>query len=90
LPTWRIEIKPSAEKRYLKLDRPHRRRIREALSILAGTPDPLRHPNVRALSGELSGDYRLRVGEWRILFTPNLEDSVLRVYAIVPRGEAYR
>jgi mRNA-degrading endonuclease RelE of RelBE toxin-antitoxin system len=81
---------PSAEKRYLKLDRNHRRRLKEALSALAECPDPLRHPNVRALTGELHGDYRLRVGEWRVLFTPSPTDRILHVYAIVPRGEAYR
>lgn len=29
---WTIEVKPAAEKQYLKLDRPTRRRIKEALS----------------------------------------------------------
>ena len=28
--SWRIEVKPSAEKQYLKLDRPTRRRIKHA------------------------------------------------------------
>jgi mRNA interferase RelE/StbE len=90
LPPWRIEVKPAAEKRYLKLDRPLRRRIKEALQGLAESADPLRHPQVRALTGELAGDYRLRVGEWRVLFTPAPEERTLHVFAIVPRGEAYR
>ena len=29
--SWRIEVKPSAEKQYLKLDRPTRRRIKTIL-----------------------------------------------------------
>ncbi len=33
---------------------------------------------------------RLRVGGWRVLFTPNTEERFLYVFAIVPRGEAYR
>lgn len=90
MPPWRIEVKPEAEKRYLKLDRPLRRRIKGALQGLAVSADPLRHIHVRALTGELAGDYRLRVGEWRVLFTPELEERTLYVYAIVPRGGAYR
>jgi len=90
LPTWRVEIKPAAEKRYLKLDKAARRRILTALGNLEQAADSLRHPQVRALTGELHGDYRLRVGGWRVLFTPEPKELTLFVYAIVPRGEAYR
>jgi mRNA interferase RelE/StbE len=90
LPTWRIEVKPTAEKRFLKLDKATRRRILQALRDLEAAEHPLRHTNVRALTGELLGDYRLRIGDWRILFTPDSAAKTLHVYAIVPRGEAYR
>lgn len=50
---------------------------------------PLLHPNVRALTGKLQGDFRLRVGKWRILFTPHIEKKIIYVFAIVPRGGAY-
>lgn len=90
MPTWRIEVKPSAEKRFHKLDKTTRRRILEALREIEEAEYPLRHAQVRALTGELLGDYRLRVGDWRILFTPDTATKTLHVYAIVPRGEAYR
>jgi mRNA-degrading endonuclease RelE of RelBE toxin-antitoxin system len=41
------------------------------------------------LTGKLQGDYRLRVGDWRILITPDREKRILHVYAILPRGDAY-
>ncbi|MEW6668400.1 MAG: type II toxin-antitoxin system RelE/ParE family toxin [Thermodesulfobacteriota bacterium] len=88
--SWRIEIKPSAEKQYLKLDKKTRGRIKEALRDLEGVHDPLRHPNFRALVGKLHGDFRLRVGNWRILFTPDKEQEVLYVYAVIQRGGAYK
>jgi mRNA interferase RelE/StbE len=87
--SWRIEVKPSAEKQYLKLDRPARRRIKEALHELEDVEQPLLHPRVRPLTGRLKGDYRVRAGDWRILLTPDRESEVLRVYAILPRGNAY-
>jgi mRNA interferase RelE/StbE len=87
---WRIDIKPTAEKQYLKLDRRTRKRIKEALRELEMADDPLHHPKVRALSGRLHGDFRLRVGNWRVLFTPDRKQAVLSVYAMVPRGDAYK
>ena len=90
MPTWRVEVKPSAEKRFLKLDKSARRRILQALGEVEAAEQPLRHPQVRALTGELHGDFRLRVGDWRVLFTPEARQKVLFLYAIVPRGEAYR
>ncbi len=87
--SWRIEVKPSAEKQYLKLDRKTRRRIKDALRGLEEDEAPLLHPGVRGLTGQLKGDYRLRVGSWRVFFTPDRESRVLHVYAILPRGDAY-
>ena len=54
-----------------------RRRIRSSI------------PRVRPLTGKLKGDYRVRVGDWRLLFTPDRDSGVLHVFAILPRGDAY-
>jgi mRNA interferase RelE/StbE len=82
--SWKIEVKPAAEKYYLRLGRPTRKRIKEALQELEDAEDPFLHPNVRALTGKLHGDYRLRVGKWRVLFTPDKGKGMIHVYAIVP------
>jgi len=87
--SWRIEVKPTAEKQYLKLDKTTRRRIKKALQDLENSEKPLLQPRVRPLTGRLKGDYRIRVGDWRILLTPDRESRVLLVYAILPRGDAY-
>jgi len=87
--SWRIEVKPSAEKQYIKLDKTTRRRIKEALQELEEREQPLLHPRTRPLTGQLKGDYRVRVGGWRVLLTPDRESRVLHVYAILPRGDAY-
>ena len=87
--TWQIEVKPSAEKQYLKLDRKMRKRLKGALQELEKEENPFLHPRVRALTGELKGDYRMRVGGLRVLFTPDNETRMLYVYAILPRGDAY-
>lgn len=87
--SWRIEIKPSAEKKYLKLDKKTRQRIKRALQALEKEENPFLLPSVRPLTGELKGDYRMRVGDWRVLFTPDNEKKALYVYAILPQGNAY-
>ena len=86
---WRIEVKPSAEKQYLKLDTTTRRRVKDVLLELGRDEKPLLHPRVRHLTGRLKGDFRVRVGDWRLLFTPDRDSRVLSVYAILPRGDAY-
>lgn len=86
---WRIEIKPNAERQYLKLDKKTRLRIKKALINLEKEENPLIANNVRPLTGELKGDYRLRVGKWRILFTPDHNQKIIYVYAILPRSKVY-
>jgi mRNA interferase RelE/StbE len=86
---WRIEVKPTAEKQYLKLNKKVRQRIQSALLELEQAENPLLHKDVRNLTGKLRGDYRLRVGDWRVLFTPDRAEKVIYVYAVLPRGDAY-
>jgi len=76
-------------KQYLKLDKKVRQRIQSALLELEQAENPLLHKDVRNLTGKLRGDYRLRVGDWRILFTPDRAEKVIYVYAVLPRGDAY-
>lgn len=58
--------------------------IREKVDRLAIDPDALAN-NVKALRG-VEG-YRLRVGDWRILFT--IEGDRIIVHAVGPRGSIY-
>lgn len=87
---WKIELKPVAVKQYKKLDKKTRKRIKQALLKLQSSPNPLSYNNVKPLVGELKGHYRMRVGNWRILFTPDKNIRYLYVYAILPRGKAYK
>lgn len=88
--SWKIEVKPTAEKNYRKLDKNTRDRIKAALKKLQEVDDPLKQQSVGALTGQLKGDYRLRIGDWRVLFTPDRKRKILNVYAILPRSKAYK
>lgn len=60
------------------------RRIVDKLDQYALDPESLRN-NVVALQGETG--YRMRVGDWRILFV--IEEGTVRVRDIGPRGSIY-
>jgi mRNA-degrading endonuclease RelE of RelBE toxin-antitoxin system len=87
--SWKIEIKPTAEKSCLKLDKKTRQRIKNALAELESASDPFLQTKVRDSTGRLDGDYRLRVRQWRILFRPDKAPMTIHGYAILPRKDAY-
>jgi mRNA interferase RelE/StbE len=78
-----IVFRPAAVRDFENLDRVVQARIDAALSRFAATG----HGDVKALKGR-PGEFRLRVGKWRIFF---LLDSphIVRVLGIDNRGEAY-
>ncbi len=59
--------------------------VRSKIEQYAADPASLAN-NVKALKGEL-GVFRLRVGDWRVLFTEDGE--VIAIIRIAPRGAAY-
>jgi mRNA interferase RelE/StbE len=71
-----------------RLDRRTRERIVTAVERYAETG----HGDVRHLEGPpLEGaDFRLRVGDWRVLFTFQDGALVLLVVRVHPRSRAYR
>lgn len=79
---WRIEIRPAALKSLRRLGRKDRERICAAIGALP-------EGDVRRLRG---GErlWRLRVGDWRVIFGRRDREQVIDVLAIRPRGRAYR
>lgn len=67
-----------------RLDRETRQRIVAAIEKLAETE----RGDIRHLQGDKSGTLRLRVGNWRVLFSK--EDGEIIVRRILPRGSAYQ
>ena len=69
---YRIEVTPAAARQLRKLDPQVARRVRGAIELLAVDPRP---PASRPLRGR--DGYRVRVGDYRILYT--VRDDVLLV-----------
>ncbi|MGH7121368.1 MAG: type II toxin-antitoxin system RelE family toxin [Acetobacteraceae bacterium] len=83
--TWHVAIAAAAEAELASLDPQIRTRITKRLDLLAG--DPLRAANVKALGGGL---FRLRVGDWRIIYTLTAAELLILVIRVAHRREAYR
>ncbi|MFO0751968.1 MAG: type II toxin-antitoxin system RelE/ParE family toxin [Thermodesulfovibrionales bacterium] len=88
--SWTISVSPQAEKYYLRLDKPTRARVKEGLKELAQCANPADNSNVKPLTGELRGFYRLRIGDYRIVFSLLREEQLIAVVNISPRGDAYK
>jgi len=78
-------VKPTAQRQIRKLDLPAIKRITQKLQQLEQNPRP---PGVRKLRG-LPHGYRIRVGDWRILYTIDDQAKEIQVYRIKQRAKAY-
>lgn len=81
----RVEYSREAVKTLSRIDHVTSRRIRQKVNQLASHPEALAN-NVSALKGG-QGLMRLRVGDWRVIYTEDL--VVLLVVKVSPRGSAY-
>ena len=66
------------------LDRPTAMRIFDGVLHFARTGGG----DLSSLHGDLAGAYRLRLGDYRVLFT--LEQRSMNIFAVRHRSEAYR
>ena len=80
---YRVELKPRAVKDLKRMSKENGKRIIEKLKLLK---DNLQG-DVKRLTNYTS-EYRMRVGDWRILF--EIEDEKIVVYRIRHRKEAYK
>lgn len=81
----RVEYSRDAAKALQRMDLPTSKRIRGKIRQLADDPAALVN-NVTALKGG-EGLMRLRVGDWRVIYTDEL--VVLKVIRVGPRGSVY-
>ena len=84
---YKITFKKEAAKSLNKIPRNVAKTIREKLEAI--TADPYaEHPNVKKLQGR--DGYRLRVGDWRVIYEIQNDQLVILVLRVAPRGEVYR
>jgi mRNA interferase RelE/StbE len=83
---WQVIIHRKAERVLKRLDADPLERIRRAIRELASEPRPA---GCKKLTG-YENLYRIRVGDWRIIYAIEEDQLIVLVLAISPRGSAYR
>ena len=82
-----IAYSKEAAKSLQRMPRNMAQLIREKLELIAVDPYA-DHPNVKKLQGREG--YRLRVGDWRIIYKMQNEQLIIVVLKIASRGEIYK
>ncbi len=83
--SYKLLIKPSAAKELEALPKKDRKRVVSRIRILADEPRP---PGCEKLSGH--DLYRVRQGDYRILYTVQDADLMVVIFTIGHRREVYR
>ena len=85
---YEIELSRKAAKFYQKADTITVRRLNAAFEHLAA--DPVHHYNIKALTGDLQGSYRLRIGDIRIIYYIDDAVNIVFIEVIGFRGDVYK
>ena len=84
---WSLEFLVEAEKDLAKLDRDIRRRIIDKLNWLLENFENIL-PEV--LTGEFREFYKLRIGDWRVMYKINWSNKTIIVCYIDRRDKVYK
>lgn len=83
--TFKLVISTRAEKDFARIDKRTALRIVSAIRALQTN---FGESDIKKLAGRLD-EYRLRVGEWRVLFEVEKKDTIV-VTRVLNRKDAYR
>lgn len=79
-----VTITPEAQREFEELPLPIQRRVRDVFVRLTHWP---RVSGVKPLRGALAGNYRIRTGDYRVVF--RVRGTVVTVWKIGYRGDVY-
>lgn len=82
---YRLELSHQASRQILRLPLETRERIHRAIALLGNNP---RHPGSKKLTD--SEGYRIRVGDYRVLYIINDSAQSVVVYRVKGSDEVYR
>ncbi|MGQ9533352.1 MAG: type II toxin-antitoxin system RelE family toxin [Desulfotomaculales bacterium] len=85
--TFRVRVSRRAENYLRRVDRTTQKRIAAAIEAIRGSP--LGGPHIKPMGGG-KADYRYHLGNLRIVYTVSLEQRVIDILSIGPRGNIYK
>jgi len=84
--SYEIQWKDSAERDLRNIEPQQVPRIVKAVESLVDNPFPRQHRKLRGSER----DYRIRVGDYRVIYQVDTKRKVLTIYHVRHRREAYR
>lgn len=85
--SYRVVILDRAKKELAAISPPDRRRVTKYIDALVENPTP---SNSKAMKGEFAGYYRVRCGNYRVLYSIQRNKLIIVVIRIGHRREVYR
>lgn len=82
---YRLEVSHAAHRQIGRLHEQTQERVSEAITRLADNPRPHGAKKLTAREG-----YRVRVGDYRILYQIDDRDKAVIIYRVMARGDVYR
>jgi mRNA interferase RelE/StbE len=82
-----VRVAPAALRALRKMDLRDRRRVQAVIELLADDPRP---PACKAMAGQRVGTYRVRTGDYRIVYEVHDDRLVVLVIRVGHRREVYR
>ena len=82
---YKIRVRGKARKQILQISPPHFQRVQACINTLAENPRPV---GDRKLKGETG--YRVRVGDYRILYEIDDNEQRVIIYRVKHRRDVYR
>jgi mRNA interferase RelE/StbE len=82
---YRLEVSHTAHRQILRLPASTQERVNGAIALLAENP---RHTGSKKLTAREG--YRVRVGDYRILYQVDEGTKAVIIYRVMSRGDVYR
>lgn len=84
--TYYVDFSPEAETSLSRLDKQMAQRVLDRIRWLSLHVEDVNH---KALTGRLRGAYKLRVGDYRVVYELKHKDTILTIRFIGRRSEVY-
>ncbi|AIY91042.1 type II toxin-antitoxin system RelE family toxin [Geoglobus acetivorans] len=89
--TYHVKIYRQVEKVLRNLPKAHYRKFLEFIGILEYEPVPVKNFDITKLEGTGNLDiYRVRLGDYRVIYSVNWRDKVIKILKLKPRGKVYK
>ncbi len=89
--SYQILVSTTFKKELESLENEVQERIKSSLENLESDPyRPRSGADIKKLSGTTPTKYRLRVGDYRVIYTVEKQDKTVKVIEVFTRGRGYR